>query len=247
MFIKHYAPNRCLCIKVAKSTMCNWSLGWGLQRCHNYKIAVSSVQRMEVIVKMLKKGEKVRGRGGCVQRMEVWGGGGGGSGWIWTEKWSFCEYSKKNFFFFFGGGGGGGGSGWGFRVDVNGEVKLLWKFKKKYFFGGGRGVRSGGGGGGVRFGGSGWMGMENWSFCENSKKKLFFLGVGGGGSGWGGGIRLGVRVDVNGEVKFLWKFKKKNFFLGGGGWVGVGGGRGGGVRSGVGVGEVRGSKYWVSW
>ena len=23
MFIKHYAPNRCLCIKVAKSTMCN--------------------------------------------------------------------------------------------------------------------------------------------------------------------------------------------------------------------------------
>ena len=27
MFIKHYAPNRSLCIKVAKSTMCNWSLG----------------------------------------------------------------------------------------------------------------------------------------------------------------------------------------------------------------------------
>ena len=23
MFIKHYAPNKCLCIKVAKSTMCN--------------------------------------------------------------------------------------------------------------------------------------------------------------------------------------------------------------------------------
>ena len=41
-----------LCIKVAKSTMCNRSLGLGLQRCHNYKIAVSCVQRMEVIVKM---------------------------------------------------------------------------------------------------------------------------------------------------------------------------------------------------
>ena len=42
--------------------------------------------------------------------------------------------------------------------------------------------------------------------------------------------------------------KKKNFFRGGGGWVGVGGvGGGGGVRSGVGVGEVRGSKVWVSW
>ena len=38
--------------------------------------------------------------------------------------------------------------------------------------------------------------------------------------------------------------KKIIFFFGG---VGVGGGRGGGVRSGVGVGEVRGSKVWVSW
>ena len=49
---------------------------------------------MEVIVKMLKKGEKVRGEGGCVQRMEVivkrkkiqcvggGGGGGGGSGYM---------------------------------------------------------------------------------------------------------------------------------------------------------------------
>ena len=36
----------------------------GLQRCHNYKIAVSSVQRMEVIVKMLKKGRKSQGEGG---------------------------------------------------------------------------------------------------------------------------------------------------------------------------------------
>ena len=43
---------------------------------------------------------------------------------------------------------------------------------------------------------SGWMGTENWSFCENSKKKKisFFFVLGGGGSGW---------VDVNGEVKFL--------------------------------------------
>ena len=44
----------------------------------------------------------------------------------------------------------------------------------------------------------------------------------GGGSGWG------VRVDVNEELKFLGKLKKK---LGGvrGGWV-----RGGGVRGGGG-------------
>ena len=42
---------------------------------------------------------------------------------------------------------------------------------------------------------------------------------GGGGSGWGGVVGGG-----------------------GGGWVGVGG-----VRSGVGFGEVRGSKVWVRW
>ena len=41
------------------------------------------------------------------------------------------------------------------------------------------------------------------------------------------GGRVGVvRVDVNGELKFLGKFKTKNFFLGGGsGWGG--GGQGG--------------------
>ena len=41
------------------------------------------------------------------------------------------KIQKKKFFFFGGGGGGGGGggvggmSGWGVRVDVNGEVKFL--------------------------------------------------------------------------------------------------------------------------
>ena len=68
------------------------------------------------------------------------------------------------------------------------------------------------------------------------KKKEFFWGrgvggggrVGEGGRGWivlGGG---GVRVDVNEELKFLGKFKKKNW-----GWGGPGGGGGGsgwGVR-----------------
>ena len=71
-------------------------------------------------------------------------------------------------------------------------------------------------------------------------------GSGRGGGGGGGGRQVGVRVvDVNGEVVFV-KIQKKKFFLGGGG--GGSGGRGWGVvRSGVGVGEVRGSKVWVSW
>ena len=55
---------------------------------------------MEVIVKMLKKREKVRGEGGMC-----------------TKNGSYCEKEKKSV----GGGGGGGGV----RVDVNGEVKLL--------------------------------------------------------------------------------------------------------------------------
>ena len=53
---------------------------------------------------------------------------------------------------------------------------------------------------------SGWMGTENISFCENSKKKyiFFFFGGGGGASGrGGGGGGGGVRVDVNREVRFL--------------------------------------------
>ena len=49
----------------------------------------------------------------------------------------------------------------------------------------------------------------------------------GGGSGWGG-----VRVDVNEELKFLGKLKKKKW-LGSGG-VGSGGGGGAGCRVGFG-------------
>ena len=98
-------------------------------------------------MKMLKKGEKVRGEGGCVQRMEVivkrkksvggggvgggggFGlGGGGGQGGCELRSEAFVNIQKKKNW------GGGGGSGWGggggrvgggVRVDVNGEVKLL--------------------------------------------------------------------------------------------------------------------------
>ena len=88
MFIKHYAPNRCLCIKVANS-IDHW-----VEDCRDVTKA-----------------------------------GGGG---ICTKNGSYCEKEKKvgeaGFFFFGGGGGvgqGGGGSGWGVRVDGNGEVKLV--------------------------------------------------------------------------------------------------------------------------
>ena len=50
---------------------------------------------------------------------------------------------------------------------------------------------------------------------------------GGGGRGVGGRVG-GVRVDVNEELKFLGKFKKKKFGGGGGPGVGLGGGGGSG-------------------
>ena len=52
---------------------------------------------------------------------------------------------------------------------------------------------------------SGWGGQGGWerrieAFVKIQKKKKQFFSGGGGG---GGGVALGVRVDVNGEVKFL--------------------------------------------
>ena len=71
------------------------------------------------------------------------------------------------------------------------------KKKKIFFFFGGEGGRVGPGG--VRLVGDqgGWE-RRIEAFVKIQKKITFFLGGGGiGASGWG------VRVDVNGEVKFL--------------------------------------------
>ena len=76
------------------------------------------------------------------------------------------------------------------------------KIKKKKLGGGGR-VGSGGLGWGgcqggcerrLEVGDQGRCERRSEVFCENSKIIFFFFGGGGGG---------GVRVDVNGEVKFL--------------------------------------------
>ena len=65
--------------------------------------------------------------------------------------------------------------------------------------------------------GGGWVGGSGWR------------GQGVGGWVWGG--RVGVRVDVNEELKFLGKFTKKIGGGGGGREEWSGGGRvGGGVR-----------------
>ena len=73
---------------------------------------------------------------------------------------------------------------------------------------------------------SGWMGTENWSFCENSKKKL----MGGGGRVGGGGVGFGGQGGCERRSKVFVKIQKKKNLRGGRGR--------GGFRSGVGVGEV---------
>ena len=90
MFIKHYAPNRCLCTKVAKSTMCNYYfffLGGGGGGGRVGLGGQGGYLRSEAFVKIQEIFFFFFGGGG---------GGGGGSG-----------------------RGGGGGRVGGVRVDVN--------------------------------------------------------------------------------------------------------------------------------
>ena len=87
---------------------------------------------------MLKKGEKVRGRGGgsfCENSIFFlffffflgggggWVGGGGGQGGCELRSEAFVNIQKKIFFYW--GGVGAGGRGGGVGVDANGDVKLL--------------------------------------------------------------------------------------------------------------------------
>ena len=90
MFIKHYAPNRCLCIKVAKSKNGSY--------CEKEKKRSGACQgscerRSESFVKIQKKMRGGGGQvGGCERRREAfvkikkkWGGGGrdgGGARWM---------------------------------------------------------------------------------------------------------------------------------------------------------------------
>ena len=90
-------------------------------------------------------------------------------------------------------------------------------------------------GGGFGLGGGGQGGCEQriGVFVKIQQKKNLAGGGGGGGVvGSGGGGRVGgVRVDVNEELKFLRKLKKKEYFFLGVVGVGSGGCRvGGGCR-----------------
>ena len=72
----------------------------------------------------------------------------------------------------------GGRVGGGVRMDVNEELKFLWKFKKKKIWGGGVGS----GRGGVGLGGQGRCEQRSEVFVKIQKTFFFW-----GGSGRGGG------------------------------------------------------------
>ena len=117
--------------------------------------------------------------------------------------------------------GGGGQGGCERRIEV------FVKIQKK---GGSGGLGRGGGSG---LGGQGGCERRIEVFVKIPKKKW-----GGGSGGMGRGVGLGVRVDVNEELKFLGKFTKKKIRGGvregrGVRWGGVGlvGGQGGCERN----------------
>ena len=97
------------------------------------------------------------------------------------------KIQKKNL----GGGGRVRGVGLGCQGRLERRIEAFVKIpKKKIFFfwgGGGRG-----GGGGVGFRGQGGCERRSKVFVKIEKKMR-----------GGGGVGFGVRVDVNGEVKFL--------------------------------------------
>ena len=107
--------------------------------------------------------------------------------------------------------GGEGGVGWGGQGGCEQRIEVFVKIQKKNW--GGGGGRSGGEGSGWG-GGQGGCKRRIEVFVKIQKKKYFFFF-------WGGVVGGGVRVDVNEELKFLGKFKKRNW--GGAGWGRVGG------------------------
>ena len=118
MFIKHYTPNRCSCIKVSKSIFFFWGGGggaWG--RVGGGEGQGGCELRSEAFMKIQKKmgGGVGSGGGGGV------GGGGVQGGCEWRSE-AFVKIQKKKKKLGGGVGSGGGGSGWGGGIRVGGVL-----------------------------------------------------------------------------------------------------------------------------
>ena len=141
MFMKHYAPNRCLYIKVAKLRTGVGSAEMShLQNC-SLKIYLKRALGRGVFVKIQNN----------FFFFFFFVGGGGGQGRCEQRSDVFVKIQNKiSLFCFFGGtvgvgevGGGGGGGKGGGQGGCEQRIEVFGKIHKKKFGGGG------GGGGGV--------------------------------------------------------------------------------------------------
>ena len=123
-------------VQVGRQLLSGWTLEWNL---------VQLLWKFYFIYFFLGGGGG-SGRGG---------GGLGESGWMWTEKWSFCENSFF-FFFFFGGGGWVGG-----QVSWERRSEAFVKIQKK---------KKGGG-----FGGQGGCEQKSEAFVKNQKNIYIYI------------------------------------------------------------------------
>ena len=179
--MKHYAPNRCLCIKVAKSTICNWLLGWGVQRCHNYKIncGVKICKEHCRYFTHTKKPRWMSTKKNYFENAKKSHLGAGYQLWCVLRTEFIVNMRKKEV----GGGGGGGGGGSG-QGGCERRIEVFMKILNKS---GEVGV------------GAEWVG-ECQGGCE--RRTEVFVKIQNKNRGGGGG---GGRVDVDKELKFLWK------------------------------------------
>ena len=131
MFMKHYAPNRCLYIKVAKlrTGMGSAEMSHLQNHCPFFFLGGGGGGQVGGMFGVWGS------QGGCEQRIEV-----------------FVKIKKKQF----GGGVGGGGGRIGGQGTCERRIEVFVKIKKKKIGEGGGGVWEVGSWGG-RVGGSGWM------------------------------------------------------------------------------------------
>ena len=178
MFIKHYAPNRCLYIKVAKLRTGVGSVTPTKSLSQNIRVDVNREVKFFFCFFFFfffwggggsGRGEDVRGgsQGGCEQRIEV-----------------FVKIPKKKW-----GGGRGGWVGLGGQGGCERRIEVFVKIQKK--------IGGWGGEGGVGLGGQGGCDRRIEVFGKIPKTKFRGGGVGLGEFG------LGVTVDVNEELQFL--------------------------------------------
>ena len=130
MFMKHYAPNRCCEPSIIEALNFNGGGGGDQGRCEQRIEVFVTIQFFFFFLFFFWGGGGFRsGRGSGRGKGQVGEGGRvrGSQGGYERRIEVFCENSKKKMGGSVRGGGVAqvGGSGWGVRMDMNEELKLL--------------------------------------------------------------------------------------------------------------------------